>query len=276
MGRVTLRVQSREDALHFYTEGLGLVPHETDGEIRLTAGDADAPLVALRVDPDAAPRGQADAGLYHLALRVPDRPALGAALRRLREAGYQLTGASDHLVSEALYFRDPEGNGVEVYTDRPREEWTRTDDGGIEIATLPLDVEELLADAAGGDGALPADTDVGHVHLEATDLDDSILFYRDTVGFPVQFEVPQAAFLGAGGYHHHLGINTWQERSRIHRDETAGLAAYEIVTSPAAVDRLPDRLREHGVPVTPLDDGFETRDPDGITIRVRADESLSG
>ena len=166
-------------------------------------------LVELIGDPDA-PRLRPATGLFHLALLVPSRVELARALRRVMNGGWQFTGASDHLVSEALYLRDPEYNGIEIYRDRPREEWSIVD-GQIQMATLPLDLQGIagLADDA-GDG-MPAGTTMGHVHLQVAGLAPADSFYHRLLGMDVTVRsYPGALFMSAGGYHHHIGANTWE------------------------------------------------------------------
>jgi catechol 2,3-dioxygenase len=252
---------------------------------RLVVPGSDRDLVELVAAPDAPPRPAAAAGLFHLALRVPDRGALGAALRRIRRAGASLSGASDHLVSEALYLRDPEGNGVEVYADRPRAEWPTTPAGRVSMDTLPLDLDALAADATdsppvdepapGADGTarLPPGTDLGHVHLEATDLDRARAFYVDALGLTVRDEgYDGAAFLAAGDYHHHVGLNVWNDRSEPVGD-SRGLVAFELrLPDAAALDALRAHLEVAGVPVETSGAGPAVHDPDGVAVRLRVAE----
>jgi catechol 2,3-dioxygenase len=266
LGRVALRVGSLDRTLPFYRDVVGL---EVDrgADARATLSAAGRPLVVLLEAPDAPERPRAAAGLFHLAVRVPDRGALGDALGRIRERG-SLTGASDHLVSEALYLRDPEGNGVEVYADRPREEWPETGDGRVEMESLPLDVGAVAAAAAGED-ALPVGTDLGHVHLEVTDLARSTAFYAAGVGLDVRDDSYDGArFLAAGDYHHHVGLNTWNARTDPAGDHR-GLAWWELVLPDrTSRRRLADRLADRGTPATEAADGFAVADPDGIDLRV--------
>lgn len=210
LGRTALRVANLTELVEFYRDVVGLTVL-SDTETTAVLGAGETPLLVLESAPEAASRPSAAAGLFHNAFRVPSQAALGDALRRI-QAQWELTGASDHGVSEALYLTDPEGNGIEIYRDYPREDWPRGDDGRIRMGTYRLDLAPLKT-AATGKSRLPAGTDVGHVHLEVTSLAAFSDFYVDTLGFETQVEMQAARFVGAGGYHHHLGANTWNERS---------------------------------------------------------------
>jgi catechol 2,3-dioxygenase len=271
VGRVKLRVADRERAAAFYRAVTGLAPVETEdaGAGTTTLGvDGDAVLL-LEGAPDVPARPADTAGRLHLAYRYPDRSSLAAALGRTR-AETRLTGASDHLVSEALYLRDPEDVGVELYRDRPREEWSHTD-GGVEMDTLPLDLDDL---AAAGPVEPPADapagTDVGHVHLEVTDLDRAAAFYGDALGFAEMARYDGGRFVAAGGYHHHVGFNVWNGRSA--PASGRGLDWFELVLPDGdAVDAAADRLAAAGHDPRPVE-GRATvavTDPDGIELRLR-------
>lgn len=257
LGRTALRVADSDAVADFYRDVVGLSVLDSGEPTVLGAED---PLLVLLED--EGDRDQTAPGLFHTAVRVPTRAALGDALARIRDR-WQLEGASDHGVSEALYLSDPEGNGVEIYSDRPREQWPRTDDGGVDIYTERLDIDGVVAAAEGGDAAPPA-TDIGHVHLEVTSLSAVEEFYVDQLGFDLQASVRGARFLGADGYHHHIGANTWQGRTG--RVGGRGLAWFEVVLpdedSLAAVKRRVDD-------VTATAAGVSVRDPDGIEIRLR-------
>ncbi|WP_256299545.1 VOC family protein [Haloarchaeobius salinus] len=266
IGRTALTVSKLTEMADFYQDIVGLT---VLGRSDTTAvlGVEETPLLVLEHDPDALGRHRSGAGLFHNAFRVPSREALGDALARVRER-WQLGGASDHGVSEALYLTDPEGNGIEIYRDYPREEWPRGDDGTIRMGTYSLDLEPLRA-AAAGESGLPAGTDVGHVHLEVSSLEEFRAFYVDRVGFEVQTEVPAASFVSAGGYHHHLGANTWHHRSR--PVDGRGLSWFEVVLPDAdALDAVQDRVAEGRYTVTGTDDGIAVTGPDGIEMRFRA------
>lgn len=264
IGRTALRVTDLDGAVAFYRDVVGLeIRNRTDTAATLGAGDA--PLLELERDADAAPRGNR-AGLFHTAFRVPSRTALGAALERIREE-WRLDGASDHNVSEALYLTDPEGNGVEIYRDRERDQWPHAADGSVQMETLPLDLGAVAAES-GSAGDAPAETTVGHVHLEATGIEAARGFYVDTLGFDVRMDAGAALFLAAGGYHHHLGVNTWNGRS----DPAGGrgLAWFEVVVpDDATLAAVRDRLTAADVAVAERGDSIEVADPDGVVVRVR-------
>jgi len=269
MGRTALTVADLDETVAFYRDVVGLAV-QARSETGATLGAGGAPVLELTLDADAPPRGRTQAGLFHNAFRVPSRAALGAALERIRGRA-TLDGASDHHVSEALYCTDPEGNGVEIYTDRPREQWPRADDGSVEIGTVPLDLDFLAAESDGTAEAPPG-TDLGHVHLEVTSLDRARAFYVDTLGLGVQTETRGAAFLAAGDYHHHVGVNTWNGRT----DPAGGrgLAWFEFLLPDAeAVATARRRLSVAGATTTDRGSGFEVGDPDGIAVRFRAADS---
>ncbi|WP_226481186.1 VOC family protein [Natrinema amylolyticum] len=274
-GRTALSVADRAAMIEFYRDIVGLRVRNRD-ETRATLGTGETPLLELLEDPSTEQRGERETGLYHNAFRVPSREALGSALARIRDR-WSLEGASDHGVSEALYCTDPEGNGVEIYRDRPRDAWPRTEDGSIRAAGGPLDLADLAAAADDGTGSngpqlVPDGTTLGHVHLEVSSLEAARSFYAETLGFDVSMSfAPGACFFAAGGYHHHIGVNTWGERST--PADGLGLEWFELLVPDAdAIDAIRERLIDDGVSVTADDDGdgIECTDPDGITIRLRA------
>jgi catechol 2,3-dioxygenase len=239
IGRVALTVRDLAAVRDFYERVVGLsVLEAEDGRAVLGAGELS--LVELIEDRDAPPRPARTTGLFHLAVLVPDRVELARSLRRLVEARWPLQGASDHLVSEALYLADPEGNGIEIYRDRPREDWRRDGDE-IAMATLPLDLNDVLAelalDTGTGDTDLgaPSGTRIGHVHLNVADIPDGERFYSGQLGLDVTARsYPGALFLSAGGYHHHVGLNTWRgEGAPSPPPGALGLRWFEL-TPPAA------------------------------------------
>lgn len=272
MGTVTLTSTDADALATFYERVVGLTRlGRTDTEIRLGAVDGTRPLVTI-ADAPGAPDGRGANGLFHLAVLVPDRPELGHAVRRVIDSGWRLTGASDHFVSEALYLRDPEGNGIEIYRDRPRAEWDWVD-GLVDMGTVPLDLQGVVAAAEEPETRVrvPRDTTMGHVHLSTSPLPAVEAFYRDVVGFDVTARyASQASFLSAGGYHHHLGANLWGGTGLVPPpDGVAGLRSFEIVVPDAAArDALAERAAAADALVARDDDGLELRDPAGLRALV--------
>src|SRR5215467_14107458 len=231
MGLVELSVSDLDRSLAYWQDAIGLRLLSRENGTAVLG--ADTPLVRFVEEPGARP-ARGFTGLFHVALLVPDRPSLGRFLAHTAHEQIPLTGLSDHVVSEAIYLRDPDYHGIEVYADRPRDTW----EGKVAqtMTTVPLDTESLLADAgdAGFDG-LPDGTTVGHVHLCVSDVDEMVGFYRDRLGMDVTAQAGnQAAFLSAGGYHHHLGGNTWETRGASPAPEgTARLLRFTIVVPDA-------------------------------------------
>jgi catechol 2,3-dioxygenase len=271
IGRVTLRVSDLDRSLSFYEGVLGFRRGEsTSGATVLTAQDG-VPLLELQELPGAPPQPPWSTGLYHVAILLPTRADLGRALQRMAEAGLHI-GQADHLVSEALYISDPDGNGLEIYRDRPRNTWT-WNHGMVQMAVDPLDLRDILEegkrDAEPWD-VLPAGTRVGHIHLQVGDIPGAERFYHDALGFDITARMPGAAFLSAGGYHHHLGLNTWHSRGAGPAPQnTAGLGSFVIeLPSGQAVSDLRTRLRAHEIDVHERDSGLEVADPWGNRISL--------
>lgn len=288
LGPIRLTVADLPRAAAFYEEAIGLRrigagAAGDDGAVRLGADPDPArpPLVELVPDAGAPVRTRRSSGLFHLALLVPDRRALAQALLRAVVGGGALTGASDHLVSEALYLSDPEGNGIELYRDRPRAEWSRDERGQLAMATLPLDLDGLLAELpaaarepeAAANTELPAATTLGHVHLQVADLAAAERFYVDALGFEATVRgYPGALFVAAGGYHHHLGLNTWASAGGPPADPAArGLRDFAI-RFPSADERdgAAERIAAAGSPVREDAGDRVATDPFGIAVRLTA------
>ena len=236
IGRVRLRVAALDRARSYYAHVIGL--RQLDGSL-----GADAPLVELIGDPEAPPAPPGTTGLFHLALLVPDRPSLARAVQRVISAGERFVGASDHFVSEALYLRDPEGNGIEIYRDRPRSEWEHEPSGELRMGTVPLDVDAVMAELPGGpDPGMPDRTVVGHVHLHVADLAAAEAFYAGDLGLDVTVRsYPGALFLSRCGYHHHIGLNTWQgEGAPAPPPGSRGLEDFELVLPDGPEGRFED------------------------------------
>jgi catechol 2,3-dioxygenase len=275
MGAVRLTVGDLEGQRDFYRDAIGLTPLEPEnGVVRLGANGDSQPIVELVGDPDAPPRPRGTSGLFHLAILVPTRADLARALQRVAEAGWRLTGASDHLGSEALYLSDPEGNGIELYRDRPREEWP-VRDGVLQMDTLPLDLDGVLGELRREDAeaAMPAGTRIGHVHLNVGDLTAAEAFYSGALGFDVTVRgYPGALFVSAGGYHHHLGLNTWAgEGAPPAPAGSRGLDQYEIrLPGSAQLAAEEDRLREAGFEPERAADRIRVTDPAGNRVVLAA------
>lgn len=236
IGRVALTVNDLGATEDFYRQALGLERLGGDGATALLGAGGRA-FLELRGDRAARRRSSREAGLFHTAFLLPSRAALGRWLRHAAEARVPVQGASDHLVSEAIYLADPEGNGIEVYADKPREAWPM-EGGRIRMATEPLDVQGVMAEADGPWTGVPEGTVVGHVHLQVGDLAEAEGFYHGVLGFDVVTHYPGASFMGSGGYHHHLGANVWNSRGAGRRTPSTGLAEVEILADGDAHDAL--------------------------------------
>ena len=259
VGRVDLRTTDVGRALGFYRDVLGFAAEgDGAGDESVTLSAGGPPVLRLL---DGAPAGipsSGTTGLFHTAFLYPTRADLADALGRVAAAGLRLTGASDHGVSEALYLRDPDGNGVELYADRPVEAWPRQPDGSIDMYTAPLDLADLVAAGPGvpAPGApVPAGTTVGHVHLKVADVERATRFYQDVVGLDLMAHMAQAAFLAGGGYHHHVGANTWMTLGATPPPPgSAGLVRFELRVPAGAEARTlhdPDGIEVAMVPDPP-------------------------
>lgn len=256
MGLVALTVSNLERSLLYYTEGLGFKVLGR-GSTAATLGSADnTPLLQLveQKGADMWPRGGISyTGLYHFAILMPGRADLGRWLRHWLSLGLPLPGQGDHLVSEALYLEDPDGNGIEIYRDRPRSEWPRVN-GQLQMASDPVDIRGVLAEAE-AEGkpweGMPAGTTMGHVHLQVGDIPQARAFYNGVLGFDVIVDMARmgALFVSAGGYHHHLGMNTWHSRGQGPAPGSSVGLRYLTIHLPNkdALDEVLARLDEAGV-----------------------------
>ena len=266
IGAVSLAVKSLSRMKRFYTEELGLTLMEKKDEIVLL-GTGDNVLVRLVSRSNGIP-DTGSSGLFHMAFLLPRRQDLAEWLKNYTEKGNYLTGVGDHLVSEALYLSDPEGNGIEVYRDRPQEEWMY-DQGRLKMDTLPIDLDNLLGAASNNrQKGMPEKTIVGHIHLRTSDIKTSTNFYRDVLGFGLQTTLPSASFLSAGNYHHHIGINQWGKyEPRNRNDNQLGLVDYEIVFPyENAIERVIRRIPGDESVNDRKKDNLQVIDPVGIKI----------
>jgi catechol 2,3-dioxygenase len=275
MGAVELSVADLDRTLDYWQREIGLRVLER-GDGRASLG-TDTEVLRFVEEPGARP-DTGHTGLYHVALLVPDRPSLARWLAHAARDRVELTGLSDHAVSEAIYLRDPDHHGIEIYADRPRELWEGK--VGEQLTTFPLDVDDLLAEL--GDPAnepfdgLPDGTTVGHTHLRVADVPSTIEFYRDVIGFPLMAALrDMAAFHGAGGYHHHIGANIWESAGA--RPAPAGAARLKhatiLVPDAAERERVAARVADAGQEPEQRDDGVLVRDPSGNALLLATPDS---
>lgn len=272
IGAVELTVGDLERSLAFYRDALGLRTLAREPG-RASLGTDGATLLSLVEEPGARPAPGAT-GLFHFALLVPERADLARWLAHAARERVPLQGLSDHFVSEAIYLADPDGHGIEVYADRPRERWQ----GQVErMTTVPLDVQDLLgelADPATEPFAGPAaGTRMGHVHLQVASIPDAVRFYRDVLGFDLMTTYgSQAAFLSAGGYHHHVGVNTWSSAGGAPPPRGAAALRHATIVLPDAAerDRVAARVADAGGEPAEHEGGLLVRDPSGVPLLLAA------
>ena len=261
LGAVQLTVADLDRSVAWYQRSLGLRVHASVVGIA-ALGDGTTTVIELVEDPLARPAAGRHAGLYHYALLYPSREELARAAIRLSVTATEIDGASDHRTHEAIYLSDPDGNGIELAADRAREQWPA--DLGYAGGPAPLDFAALLATVAGEQPATHVGEGLrmGHLHLHVGDIDEGLAFYRDVLGFELRANLGSAAFVSAGGYHHHLGFNVWRGHGVGSAPEhTAGLRFWTVV--------LPDvsEVRARVEEAEDVDGGFVVRDPWGTAVR---------
>ena len=271
-GAVHLQVSDLPRALAYYERVLGLRAHTvTRASAVLSAQGDERPLVTLQTRPGVTPAGPRAFGLYHFAILLPDRSALGRFAAHIASLNLRV-GMADHLVSESLYLWDPDGLGIEVYADRPRDAWHHHD-REVAMATDPLDIQSVMAAGRGVSwtGA-PEGTTMGHVHLHVGNLADSEAFYHRALGFDkTMWNYPGALFMSAGGYHHHLGTNTWAPGPAPSPDH-ARLVEWELlVPSDADTTAAAKSLRDAGYRIDHEEKEVAVADPWGTQVRIRSD-----
>lgn len=274
LGPVHLTVSNLDRSIEFYTNMLGFKALPTENNTATLTADGATPLLVLTGQPQARPKPPHTTGLYHFAILLPSRVDLARSLYRLVERRYPI-GASDHLVSEALYLSDPDDNGIEIYRDRPRSDWPRLN-GQLQMATNPLDFEGVLGELQHHNrpwAGLPAQTRLGHIHLHVANLDQAEAFYRDVLGFDLVLRYGMGAtFLSAGGYHHHIGANTWAGVGvPPPPPDAVGLRFFTInLPDKAELERLAGHLKATGVTFERDSAAIILHDPSQNEVRLTA------
>lgn len=287
IGAVHLTIADLDRSVRFYRSHLGLIEHHrNDRTARLGAGGPGDDVLLVLTQSETARRASGTTGLYHFAILVPTRADLARAFQRLLDTRTVMQGVADHGVSEALYLADPDGNGIEIYRDRPRDAWPFVA-GRLHMTTDPLDVDDLLEEAARAGGAgggadkpdgadveeLPLGTIIGHVHLHVAHLAAAERFYGDVLGFQImQRYGPSALFVSAGGYHHHVGVNTWAGvGAPPSPDGSIGLRYFEVtLPSDAALAAVVGRVRAAGLRTESAPEGVFVRDPSNNAVMLTA------
>jgi catechol 2,3-dioxygenase len=301
IGSPVLRVKNIDRVLLFYQKGLGLHVNRRyqDGEDDDEHVDSDnleydlafkqkflsdEPILILHHDPNAKNVPQRSAGLYHFAILVPDRRSLATTYLALINSGVRFDGFADHLVSESLYLRDPENNGIEIYRDRQASEWSHDSEGYIKMDTLPLDlnsiVSELNEEERKTAKAFPTGARIGHIHIRVTNLERSIKFYHEKIGLDITSDWSSmgASFLSAGGYHHHIGMNTWHSlNGKVHANGETGLENFTITIPDRSSFKTIESIINHHTSSEQQKnqkddkDQFLVSDPDGIQIVFKSE-----
>jgi catechol 2,3-dioxygenase len=270
IGSVSLNVLDLKRSIEFYRQVLGLQLHTQQPDSAWLGSQVEPELLNLVEIQTGRPPGR-NTGLYHMAFLVPSRKALASVFSHLLQSGWPLQGAADHLVSEALYLADPDGNGIEIYRDRPKESWP-TRNGQLQMATDPLDAEGILAELSPGADAwqgIDPGTRMGHIHLKVSELAAAQAFYCDVIGFDLVLRYgPSAAFVSAGGYHHHIGMNTWESAGApAPEPESPGLRYFRVdLPERNELEQLAARLQSAHWPFVPGPELLVVDDPSGNTI----------
>ena len=300
IGNPVLRIRDIDRILTFYEKTVGLQvikrysAYDYDDnsddliyEIGLKSVNSNQRLLTLHHDPNAKVASQHSAGLFHFAILVPDRKSLASTYLALRNSGVDYDGFADHLVSESLYLRDPENNGIEIYRDRPSKEWPRDGEGHIMMDTLPLDLDSLIDEIKNNNNnqekinnieGFPTGARIGHIHLKVTNLERSMKFYHEKLGLDITSDWGSmgAAFLSAGGYHHHIGMNTWNSlngESNIHGK--TGLESFTItIPDKSTLNILGPIMQDSSKPKKQQQQTEERSqllisDPDGIQFHIK-------
>jgi catechol 2,3-dioxygenase len=270
VGQTVLQVEDLPMVRDYYARALGLSVLE-EGASGAVLGAGGQPLLTLVTGSGVRAAPQKASGLFHTAFLMPDRAALGRWLVHAAHSGLRIDGAADHLVSEAIYLSDPEGNGIEIYADRPHEAWTYAADGTVAMDTLPFDLQALYdATPKAAWSGMEDDVAIGHLHLKVGNLPAADDFFENVLGLKKMCTYPGASFYATGGYHHHLAANIWQSRGTGPRDPAqSGLSRYTLrFNDPAALDRVIAALERLEIPTERKPDGLHFRDPWGMEVVI--------
>ncbi|ENY6842075.1 VOC family protein [Listeria monocytogenes] len=270
LGEVVLNVGHLKEMAGFYQEVIGLkLLEENERMVRLGVSWSDEALLVLKKIDNAVVPEVPRIGLFHTAFLLPTRESLADVLLHLAKSGYPIDGAGDHAYSEALYLHDIEGNGIEIYADRPKAEWMRDGDGNLPMVTEQVDVDSLLQIATDEPfTGMPNGTIIGHVHLQVADADKAEQFYKEVLGMNLTTAIPSARFFAAGDYHHHIGSNVWAGRNlELLQENETGLAWFTIITPDK--DAIITNLIEQGYDVKRLENTISVTDSNGIKIHFK-------
>ncbi|EAG9562290.1 VOC family protein [Listeria monocytogenes] len=270
LGEVVLNVGHLKEMAGFYQEVIGLkLLEENERMVRLGVSGSDEALLVLKKIDNAVVPEVPRIGLFHTAFLLPTRESLADVLLHLAKSGYPIDGAGDHAYSEALYLHDIEGNGIEIYADRPKAEWMRDGDGNLPMVTEQVDVDSLLQIATDEPfTGMPNGTIIGHVHLQVADADKAEQFYKEVLGMNLTTVIPSARFFAAGDYHHHIGSNVWAGRNlELLQENETGLAWFTIITPDK--DAIITNLIEQGYDVKRLENTISVTDSNGIKIHFK-------
>ncbi|EAD6197563.1 VOC family protein [Listeria monocytogenes] len=270
LGEVVLNVGHLKEMADFYQEVIGLkLLEENERMVRLGVSGSDEALLVLKKIDNAVVPEVPRIGLFHTAFLLPTRESLADVLLHLAKSGYPIDGAGDHAYSEALYLHDIEGNGIEIYADRPKAEWMRDGDGNLPMVTEQVDVDSLLQIATDEPfTGMPNGTIIGHVHLQVADADKAEQFYKEVLGMNLTTAIPSARFFAAGDYHHHIGSNVWAGRNlELLQEYETGLAWFTIITPDK--DAIITNLIEQGYDVKRLENTISVTDSNGIKIHFK-------
>lgn len=272
VSEVHLNVADLQRSLEFYQGIIGLKVLEKTGEKALLTADGKTPLVTIEQPSVVRPKQPRRTGLYHYALLLPSRADLAKVILHMIEVKYPLQGGSDHLVSEALYLADPDGNGIEIYTDRPASTW-KWEGKEVVMTTEPMNVEDILKEDDGKPwSGLPTGTIMGHIHLHVAEFQKTEEFYCQGLGFEIVCRYGgQALFLSTGGYHHHIGLNTWNGIGAPAPEENSvGMSSYHVVfPNEEARQEAVARLTGLGAAVSEVQGSLFTTDPSGNRLELR-------